>query len=365
MEARHGFENAVVAVLCQGAPLSSNATRIDVDEPVELHPARPMFGIPGARTEFEIVGTIFVLRRQRNPDDTGAAPTQHSDRTVLSLRRIVFVGDPRPDDLTGIGVAVGVGLVSEGRRGGFVTASARSAGSKRGDHGLQQLLGHRRSLAGRPVGVDWYRRPMIGCIAWDFGNVLIEWDPRNLYRSHLDEGPMEEFLATVWTPEMNDRLDRGERLADLVAELVTRFPHEHELIELYDTAWTDMLGPPIPGSLELVRELASLGLPQFGLSNWSPETFARAQGEVEAFGLLDGWVLSGEVGVCKPQPEIYDALSRRFDIDPTTCLFIDDKAENCDAARGCGFLATRFTGVDPLRAELAERGVSVATAETA
>lgn len=194
---------------------------------------------------------------------------------------------------------------------------------------------------------------MITTICWDFGNVLIEWDPRNLYRQHLDDDATEEFLGTVWTESMNLRLDRGESLADLVDELAGRFPDQRHLIELYDTAWTDMLGPIIPGSEELVDELRQRGIRQLGLSNWSLETFARARDRVASFQMLDGWVLSGEVGVCKPDPAIYRAVIERFDVDPASSVFIDDRDDNCVGARNAGFHAIQFTDTAALRRELA------------
>lgn len=205
-----------------------------------------------------------------------------------------------------------------------------------------------------------YGLTMITTVVWDFGNVLIEWDPRNLYRKHFaTDAAMEEFLSTVWTESMNARLDSGERLADLIEELVAAHPHHAELIALYDTRWTEMLGPQLPGSLELVRELATNGVAQYGLSNWSTETFIRAVDDVPAFAVLDGRVLSAEVGVCKPEPAIYRALLDRFALDAASCVFIDDRLDNCEGARAQGMTALRFTDVPSLRRDLNELGVPV------
>jgi 2-haloacid dehalogenase len=168
---------------------------------------------------------------------------------------------------------------------------------------------------------------------------------------------MEEFLATVCTSDWNDRLDRGRPFAEGVAELVERFPDQAELISAYHERWPEMLGGSIDGTVAVLDELRGAGVPVYVLSNASAETWPYA---VERFPFLDrfeGVLLSGEVGMAKPDPEIFDELCRRFGLVPESTIFVDDKAANVDAARRLGFTAHHFIGAPGLRAELVSLGL--------
>jgi 2-haloacid dehalogenase len=183
--------------------------------------------------------------------------------------------------------------------------------------------------------------------------VLVDWDPRHLYRSLFDdETAMEMFLETVCTSSWNDQLDRGRPFAEGVAELVERFPDQAELITAYSERWPEMVKGEIDGTVDVLDELHDAGVPTYVLSNASAETWPHAAERFPFLGRFDGVLLSGEVGVAKPDPEIFAELCRRFDLRPATTIFIDDRAANVDAARRLGFPAHHFQGADELRAEL-------------
>jgi 2-haloacid dehalogenase len=168
---------------------------------------------------------------------------------------------------------------------------------------------------------------------------------------------MEEFLDTVCTPSWNDQLDRGRAFAEGVAELVERFPDQAELIVAYHERWPEMLRGAVDGTVEVLEELRAADVPTYVLSNASAETWPFA---VERFPFLDrfdGVLLSGEVGLAKPDPEIFHGLCRRFDLRPESTLFIDDKAANVDAARRLGFTAHHFRDAGSLRTELVALGL--------
>jgi 2-haloacid dehalogenase len=168
---------------------------------------------------------------------------------------------------------------------------------------------------------------------------------------------MEEFLATVCSPAWNDQLDRGRPFAEGVAELVERFPDQAELISAYHERWPEMLRGEIEGTSEVVEELLAAGVPTYVLSNASAETWPFGVERFPILGRFDGVLLSGEVGVAKPDPEIFDELCRRFGVRPETTIFIDDKAANVDAARALGFAAHHFKDAAGLRAELVRLGL--------
>ena len=193
---------------------------------------------------------------------------------------------------------------------------------------------------------------------FDLGGVLIDWDPRYLYRKLLaDEAAVEEFLATVCTPEWNAEQDRGRPFAEGVAELVERHPVHAAAITAYHERWTEMLGGDIAGTVELLDELRDTGVPLYALTNWSAETFGIAR---ERFGFLewfDGVLVSGEERMIKPDPAIFRLLLDRFGLDPGAAFYVDDSPANVAAAGELGFDAVRFTGPEQLRRDLEARGL--------
>lgn len=202
-------------------------------------------------------------------------------------------------------------------------------------------------------------------VVFDLGGVLIDWDPRHLYRKLLaDEAAVEEFLATVCTPEWNAELDRGRPFAEGVAELVERHPEHAAAIAAYHERWPEMVAGDIPGTVEVLAELRAAGVPLYALTNWSAETFAITRGRFEFLEWFDGLLVSGEERVTKPDPAIFQLLLDRFGLDPTATVFVDDSEANVAAARRLGFDAIGFTGHEELRRELVARRLLPRSAPT-
>jgi len=137
----------------------------------------------------------------------------------------------------------------------------------------------------------------IDTVVFDLGGVLIDWDPRHLYRTIFTgpdaEADMELFLAQVCTPEWNAEQDRGRTLAEATAILVERHPEQAELIEAYYGRWDEMLGRPIEGTVRVAAALKRGGLRLVALSNWSAETFPRARHRLSFLDDFDGVLISG------------------------------------------------------------------------
>jgi 2-haloacid dehalogenase len=206
----------------------------------------------------------------------------------------------------------------------------------------------------------------IRAVVFDLGGVLIDWDPRYLYRKLLaDEAAVEEFLATVCTPEWNGEQDRGRPFADGVAELVERHPAHAAAITAYAERWPEMLAGEIAGSVEVLAELRATGLPLYALTNWSAETFVVARERFEFLGWFDGVLVSGEERLIKPDPRFFNLLQDRFGLAPEATFYVDDSEANVAAARRLGFDAVRFTGPGQLQRELAARRVSARPAPSA
>lgn len=195
-------------------------------------------------------------------------------------------------------------------------------------------------------------------VVFDIGNVLIEWDPRNVYREFFgdEEELMERFLEEVCTPDWNRMMDRGLPWAEGTRILTERFPECAELIRAYRERWIEMIPGEVPGTAEVLDELTASGVPVYGLTNFSSETLALARRRFPVLDRLGHTVVSAEVGYLKPEPEIYLLLAREAGFDPADAVFVDDTAENCAGAERVGMRAIRFRGAGKLRSDLARLG---------
>jgi 2-haloacid dehalogenase len=192
-------------------------------------------------------------------------------------------------------------------------------------------------------------------VIFDLGAVLIDWNPRYLYRSLIDDpDEMERFLAEVTTAAWNHEQDRGRRWDDAVAQLVDQHPAHAALIRAYHERWPEMLGEQIHDTVEILAELRAAGVSLYALTNWSAETWPIALERYPFLGWFRGIVVSGEVGAAKPERAAYDALTERYGVMPAESVFIDDQPRNVEAARNLGFGAIRFTDAPSLRAALVD-----------
>lgn len=200
------------------------------------------------------------------------------------------------------------------------------------------------------------RQPTIP--VFDVGGVLLDWDPRHLYRKLFDDNDaMEYFLATVCTREWNLQLDAGRGYADGVAELVDRFPDQADLIRAYDDRWPEMVSGVLEGTVEILRTLQESGRPVYAITNYSAEKFALSRELWPFLDAFDGVIVSGEVKALKPQPEIFRILFDRHDLRPADCLFIDDVAANVAGAEAVGMHGHQFTSPERLRTDLEATGI--------
>ncbi len=201
--------------------------------------------------------------------------------------------------------------------------------------------------------------PPVRTLVLDLGGVVVDWDPRHLYRKLFagDDAAMDHFLANVCTSEWNEAQDAGRPFSAAIAELQARHPEHRELIAAFWERWDEMLAGPIEGAPALLRELAAAGVPVYALSNGSAETWPRTRARFDFWDCFEGIVLSGEVGLVKPDAAIFRYLLETHGLEASTTLFVDDMERNVEAARRVGLQGIRFESVAALRSELAERGV--------
>ena len=199
---------------------------------------------------------------------------------------------------------------------------------------------------------------MITNVIFDVGKVLFDWDLRNLFAKLItDPDELEWFVTHVVTPQWHFQHDAGRPLAEMVPERIAEFPKYAPLIEAYATRFNETIPGPIPGSLEIVRELHDRGVPLFAITNFGHEFWEAFRPTQPIFDLFGDIVVSGTEKMMKPDPAIYALALDRFGIAPGTGIFIDDNIDNVVAARANGFAAHHFTDAAELRAELTGLGL--------
>jgi 2-haloacid dehalogenase len=189
---------------------------------------------------------------------------------------------------------------------------------------------------------------------FDLGGVLVDWNPRYLFRKLFDgdDVAMERFLTDVCGHDWNLAQDAGRPFAEACALLADRHPAQRHLIEAYHQRWPEMLGGPIDGTVDILRELKERGTPLYALTNWSAETFPIALGLYDFLHWFEGTVVSGVEKLVKPDSRIYRLLLERYGIDPADAVYIDDNKANAGAAAELGLHGIHFTGPDALRDDL-------------
>ncbi len=193
---------------------------------------------------------------------------------------------------------------------------------------------------------------------FDIGGVLLDWNPRYLYRKLFDdETAMEDFLATVCTSEWNRRMDGGMSFAEGIAELLERFPDQSDMIEAYRDRWPEMIPSALDDSVAIFEVLKAAGHPLYAITNFAAETFVQARAMYPFLNRFDGIVVSGEIKALKPGPEIYRTLLELYDLAAGDCLFIDDVQENVDGAIAVGMHAVQFRNAETLRSDLQDHGL--------
>lgn len=199
----------------------------------------------------------------------------------------------------------------------------------------------------------------ISTIIFDFGGVVVQWDPRRVYRPLLEkEEDITRFFDEVGFAAWNLEQDRGRPWADAVSELSSRFPHHGQLIRAYDERWEDSIIGTIEGTVRIIEGLHASGYMLVGLTNWSADKFALTRRRYDVFSLFDEIVVSGEVGLVKPDSRIFEWMLHKIGRRREECLFIDDSAANVEAAASMGFATIRFESPAQLREELDKRGIA-------
>lgn len=190
-------------------------------------------------------------------------------------------------------------------------------------------------------------------IVFDFGGVLLDWNPRYLYRTFFgNDKEMDYFLTHICTEQWNAQQDKGRSFAEGIEILQSQHPEYREAIGLFIDKWEDMLKCDFPESVEMLRNVKREGFRVFGLTNWSAETIPLVYQRFDFLKLFDGIVVSGEEKLLKPDKRIYEVLLDRYMLNAEESIFIDDNPDNIKMAKELGFKAIPFDNIANVRKQL-------------
>jgi 2-haloacid dehalogenase len=200
----------------------------------------------------------------------------------------------------------------------------------------------------------------IEAVVFDIGGVLLDWDPRHLYRRLIpDPDQLDDFLGRICTSQWHLAHDLGEDTEQSCRELAARYPEHAELIMAWSDRGEEMIGGVLTQTVEVLGELRSAGLRCFVLSNMEPDKYLLRRARYDFFELLEGCVISGLEGVAKPDQKIFEILLSRYSLEPAATVFIDDVPANVAVARELGVAAIQFTTAAQLRTDLRGLGLPV------
>lgn len=193
----------------------------------------------------------------------------------------------------------------------------------------------------------------LNTVVFDFGGVLIDWKRDYLYEKVFeDKKDMQWFLENVCSDEWNMLQDAGVPFSETIPALQWKFPEYSDKIAMYESRWSEMIGGPIDGTVEILNEIQAKNWPVYGLTNWGADTFPIVFNQFKFLRSLDGIIVSGDERKVKPDPEIYQILIDRYQIAPEKCIFIDDNYMNIESAKMLGFTTILFESPEKLREKL-------------
>ena len=198
----------------------------------------------------------------------------------------------------------------------------------------------------------------VDAVVFDIGGVLLDWDPRHLYRKLFDDEPaMERFLADICTLDWHHEHDLGVPFECSCAQLAAAHPEYARLIAAWGRRSEEMIAGPIDGAVEVLHELKAAGVRCYALTNMEAETYPLRRERFAFMRWFDGTVVSAFEGVAKPDPEIFRRLLRRYELEPPATAMVDDRPANLETASSLGMQIVRFQAAGQLRDWLVDAGL--------
>ncbi|MGE5133851.1 MAG: HAD family hydrolase [Gemmatimonadota bacterium] len=199
---------------------------------------------------------------------------------------------------------------------------------------------------------------MADAVVFDLGGVLLDWNPRYLYRKlFTDPGEMEDFLACVCTSDWHLAHDLGEDITASCERLAREHPGYREAIMAWAERGEEMLAGQFDENVQLLAEVKATGVRCLALSNMEPELYELRRASFAFMSWFDGCVISGLEGVAKPDRKIFEILLDRYRLAPERTVFTDDSPANIEAASALGIRAVQYTSPRQLRDDFSRLGL--------
>ena len=197
------------------------------------------------------------------------------------------------------------------------------------------------------------RNREIDAVVFDLGGVLIDWNPRHLYRRLFsDTDEMEAFLAGICTSDWHRAHDLGADIKESCERLARLHPGYRDMIMAWAERGEEMAAGQFDQAVAVLAELKATGQRCYALSNMEREVFPIRHARFPFMQWFDGYVISGIEGVAKPDRRIFEILLERYGLEPRATVFVDDSKQNVEAAGAVGINAVHYTSAQRLRQEL-------------
>lgn len=190
-------------------------------------------------------------------------------------------------------------------------------------------------------------------LIFDFGKVLVDYDFDLFFKQHIpDDQKRNLFYHLLNNENVQQIVDRElEPFDDLVGHMIEQHPEFKQELSIFRDRYTEIVTNEVPDMSQLLDQLKSEGFALYGLTNWCSKVHLTIA-QFPIFRKLDGWVISSEEHLIKPEPEIYLLLCQRFNLLPEECLFTDDRPENIQGAQSVGMKAILFHSASQYEKEL-------------
>jgi 2-haloacid dehalogenase len=199
-------------------------------------------------------------------------------------------------------------------------------------------------------------------VVFDMGGVLLDWNPRHLYRKLIaDPADMERFLGEITTTRWHVDQDHGGDPVTATSRLQALHPGKEALIEAFYGRFDEMCDHSFPEMADLVERLHAAGTPLYLLSNAPGFMDAWLRGPAHRrhpfIARFSDYIVSGFVGHSKPDAAIYQLACRAGGFAPDDAVFIDDVPANVDGARAAGMVGIHHRSAAETIAELKALGL--------
>lgn len=194
---------------------------------------------------------------------------------------------------------------------------------------------------------------MIKNLIFDFGKVLVDYSfDRIVDTFFTDESELKAFKKVILSPAFIDKCDKEDiPFADIVKEAQQQYPQWAVQLQTFHDRYLDFVIGEMPGMRDLLTRYRNKGYKLYGLSNWCSVVYDVMK-KFDILQMLDGYVVSSDVHLIKPYPEIYRCLLDRFSLKADECVFADDKLPNVEGARAVGMKAILFKNAAQYEQEL-------------